>query len=513
MDQQDLDVEEPEDAPLKQWHLEQPNNIVVVDDYNSYRLFKETLVCAPLEDTLEEFYLALGSTNLSNIVQEDLRVGQAVTYQGDSVKLRKHILERSKLFLHESPRENVKRDSRWLEKNLTVQVVSGIQVRRSLKGHNLSNTEKRTAACIQERYKGLQLLVTNAYDTYQISLAMCKHLLARPQQQSYLTFESFLTLSLQQLRSRGYNVERILRAKAAEARIAEEERKRQLETEQEQIKEQENQWLEDQKQEAVASARDENRRSSHAAMPGAFGSDSPSPPQTKKEKSRGLFSNLSRRFGLDTSSDEPLKSPTPVSGDALPPYSETPSQKPQTESVTSNGAIKQNLLNAIQSSRAHDSSDLFSPPSTNQVKEQAEYCDSTSGQNLSYFADASNGTRIFISNDRQSPDSPNLTEFLSANVSSLNSFAALLHEAADIYNLPRKAIHIFYDDHGNTIAFNSQGSIFCNFRFFQQLHLKKLDSKSGEEKVDAGAYWWIVLAHELAHNLVKPHNSDHSFYT
>ncbi|CCD56104.1 hypothetical protein BofuT4_P152360.1 [Botrytis cinerea T4] len=159
IDQQDLDVEEPEDAPLKQWHLEQPNNIVVVDDYNSYRLFKETLVCAPLEDTLEEFYLALGSTNLSNIVQEDLRVGQAVTYQGDSVKLRKHILERSKLFLHESPRENVKRDSRWLEKNLTVQVVSGIQVRRSLKGHNLSNTEKRTAACIQERYKGLQLLL------------------------------------------------------------------------------------------------------------------------------------------------------------------------------------------------------------------------------------------------------------------------------------------------------------------------------------------------------------------
>ncbi|THV53404.1 hypothetical protein BGAL_0051g00010 [Botrytis galanthina] len=514
IDQQDLDVEESEDAPLKQWHLEQPNKIVVVDDYNSYRLFKETLVCAPLEDTLEEFYLALGSTNLSTIVQEDLRVGQAVPYQGDSVKLRKHILERSKLFLHESPRENVKRDSRWLEKNLTVQVVSGIQVRRSLKGHNLSNTEKRTAACIQERHKGLQLLVTNAYDTYQISLAMCKHLLARPQQQSYLTFESFLTLSLQQLRSRGYNVERILRAKAAEARIAEEERKRQLETEQEQIREQENQWREDQKQEVAASAQDENRRNSHVAMPGAFGSDSPSPPQAKKEKSRGLFSNLSRRFGLESSNDEPVKSPAPLSIDAPPPpYSETTGQKPQTESVTSNGAIKQNLLNAIQSSRAHDSSDLFSPPSTNQVKEQAEYCDSTSGQNLSYFADASNGTRIFISNDRQNPDGPNLTDFLAANVSALNSFAALLHEAADIYNLPRKAIHIFYDDHGNTIAFNSQGSIFCNFRFFQQLHLKKLDSKSGEEKVDAGAYWWIVLAHELAHNLVGPHNSDHSFYT
>lgn len=520
IDEQESEVEELDDSPLKQWQLEQPNKIVVDDDYNSYRLFKESLVCAPLEDKLEEFYLALGSTNLSSIVQEDLRVGQAVPYQGDSAKLRKHILERSKLFLHESPRENVKRDSRWLEKNLTVQTVSGIQVRRSLIGHGLSNTEKRTAACIQER-QGLRLLVTNAYDTYQISLAMCKHLLARPQQQSYLTFESFLTLSLMQLRSRGYNVERILRAKAAEARIAEEERKRQLESEQEQIKEQENQWRQDQNQQAAAvaaAAREETRRNSHAAMPGAFGSDSPSPPRVKTEKNRGLFSQLKRGLGLDTSSEDSPRSPTPRSHDdssidAPPPYTDTAGQKPQTESVTSNGAIKQNLLNAIKSSRAHDSSDLYSPPSTNQVKEQAEYCDSTSGQNLTYFADASNGTRIFTSNDRQNPNGPNLTDFLAANVSSLNRFAALLHEAADIYSLPRKAIHIFYDDHGNTIAFNSKGSIFCNFRFFQQLHLKKLESKGGEEKAEAGAYWWVVLAHELAHNLVGPHNSDHSFYT
>lgn len=519
LDEQESEVEELEDAPLKQWHLEQANKIVVVDDYNSYRLFKESLICAPLEDKLEEFYLALGSANLSEIVQEDLRVGEAVPYQGDSAKLRKHILERSKLFLHESPRENVRRDSRWLEKNLTVSTVSGIQVRRSLRGHNLSNTEKRTAACVQGRHEGLKLLVTNAYDTYQISQAMCKHLLARPQQQSHLTFESFLTLSLMQLRSRGYNVERILRAKAAEARIAEEERKRQLAIEQEQIKEQENQWQQDRNQQtAVASAasQEETRRDSHVAMPGAFGSDSPSPPQVKKEKNRGLFANLTRRLGLDNSDDESPRSPTtrtPSSEDAPPPYSETAGQKPQTESVTSNGAIKQNLLNAIQASRAHDSSDLFSPPSANRVKEQAEYCDSASGQNLTYFADTSNGTRVFTSNDRVNPNGPKLTDFLAGNVSSLNVFATLLHEAADIYNLPRKAIHIFYDDHGNTIAFNSNGSIFCNFRFFEQLHLKKLESKGGEEKVEAGAYWWVVLAHELAHNLVSAHNSDHSFYT
>jgi hypothetical protein len=36
---------------------------------------------------------------------------------------------------------------------------------------------------------------------------------------------------------------------------------------------------------------------------------------------------------------------------------------------------------------------------------------------------------------------------------------------------------------------------------------------TGEGKVEAATWWWVVLAHELAHNLVSPHNSDHSYYT
>jgi len=26
-------------------------------------------------------------------------------------------------------------------------------------------------------------------------------------------------------------------------------------------------------------------------------------------------------------------------------------------------------------------------------------------------------------------------------------------------------------------------------------------------------YWWVILCHELAHNLVGDHSSDHSYYT
>lgn len=483
-------------------------------------------MCAPMDDKLEEFYLALGSLPLGSLVQEDLRLGSASDKQASGVKLRAHVLERSKLFLHEYDRQSIKHDSRWLEKNLNVQIVSSISLRRSLRGHTLSHTEKRSAACTNERGKGWTLLVTSGnYDIYQISHAICKLLLDRPNQQAYLTFETFLKLNLYELRSRGYNVERILRAKAAEQRIAEEERRKQLEAEQEQIKQQEDQWRNE--SQVVPQTPRDARRKPETIMPGAFGSDSPenSPEPAPKEKSRGLFSGLSRRLGLESRSGEAQQQLQNFLGgsshdqrepDNPPPYDavDKPAKSPQgTEKVSSPAVLQQNLMNAIQSSRAHDSSTLFSPPTTQAIKEEASYCDSTPSQNITFLAEASNGTRMFVSKTLSIPS----TDFISENITALNTFANLLHEIADIYNVTRKAIHIFYDESGGTIAFNSNGSIFCNFRFFVQLHAKKLVSgvakEQGEGKVEAASYWWIVIAHELAHNLVKAHSSEHSFYT
>lgn len=527
-DAMDSDQEDYEDSSIKQYQLALPSQVVVVDDYNSYRLFKESLICAPMDDKLEAFYMALGAQTLGGLVQEDLRLGQSAEKQIPAVKLRNHVLERSKIFLHEYSREDIKHDSRWLENNLTVQVVSAISLRRSLRGHTLSHTEKRSAACTHERHKGWTLFITSGnYDTYQISQAICRLLLDRPNQGAFVTFESFLNLNLYQLRSRGYNVERILRAKAAEQRIAEEERRKQLEAEQQQIKEQEEQWKQrSQQQSKELTSPTKSGRNSIGPMPGAFRPDSPenSPEQVSKERPRGLFSGLTRRLGIKNDGEAHQQLQNFLGGgagqshetqkDNPPTYDEankaplTKSGSGGTEKVSSPHAVQQNLLSAIQSSRAHDSSTLFSPPTTQTIKEQASYCDSTSAHSITFLADSSNGTRIFVSKTIESP-----TTFLARNVTALNSFAVLLYEIADVYSLPRKALHIFYDEAGGTIGFNSNGSIFCNFRFFAQLHQKKLESGVSEAKVEASAYWWIVIAHELAHNLIKEHSSEHSFYT
>ena len=486
---------------------------------------------APMEDKLEEFYLALGSSTVGSLVQDDLRLGRPSADQKSVANLRSHILERAKLFLHECARENIKHDSRWLEKNLSLQIVTSISLRRSLRGHAESHIQQRSAAVTHERHSGWTLFITEGrHDTYQISLAICPILLERPHQQSYLTFETFLNLNLYELRSRGYNVERILRAKAAEARIAEEERRKQLETEQAQVREKEEEWRQQNQALVPAAAREDGRKSIQPAMPGAFGSDSPeNSSEPTRAGRRGLFSGLTRKLGLESNSEAQHQLQNFLGGgsgshshddnehdslvDNPPPYDEANNAGVSkdgrgTETVSSPAAVQQNLLNAIQSSRAHDSSTLFSPPTTQTIKEQASYCDATSAQNITFLAAASNGIRIFVSKSTSSP-----SVFLSRNVSALNAFAVLLQEIGGVFALPGKALHIFYDESGGTIAFNSNGSIFCNFRFFAALHLKKLESGTGEARVEAGAYWWVVLAHELAHNLVKEHNAEHSFYT
>ena len=100
-------------------------------------------------------------------------------------------------------------------------------------------------------------------------------------------------------------------------------------------------------------------------------------------------------------------------------------------------------------------------------------------------------------------------DFFGKNAAAVNSFSQLLKEIAEIYSLKITSMHIYFDEQGTAIAFNTNGSIFCNLRFFLQLHAEAV-AKGDTEK--ALAYWFVVVAHELAHNLVSDHSAQHSFY-
>ncbi|KAK4075740.1 hypothetical protein Trihar35433_2300 [Trichoderma harzianum] len=528
----DLDEDE---APIRQYQLASASQIVVVDDIISYRLFKEHLICAPEEDILETFYIKLGASRLSSIVQEDVRIGSHTTKQQLAESLKKHVLERSKIFLYEYAnyrRDAIKHDAKWLEKNLNVEVVRSVALRRSLQGQRQSHTEKRSAAATYNN-RSWVLYVTDdgKPDMYQVGQAICQMLLDRPNQQAYLFFEPFLTLDLLGLRSRGYNVDRILRAKAAEARIAEAERRKALEEEQKQIREREQNWAQSQVEhsksqqlpQAAEAAREAPRspKSSHPSMPGAWDSpdENAQDRNANNRKSRGLFSNLSRRFGFDTQDDDKNDSRGQVeqfmgnnsnSTNRGPDQSGGSGQSQNDDGkVTNPAVVQQNLLNAVNATRAHGSDSVYSEPQVSEVKEQATYCDKKPAQNITFVAEASNGMKVYVAKEMTA----HAAAFLSTNLAAINSFASLLVEIGNVYSLAPKVLHIFHDEAGGTIAFNTGGSIFCNFRFFLQLHAAQIDVPNGAGKAEAGTWWWVVLAHELAHNLVSLHNSDHSYYT
>jgi len=58
--------------------------------------------------------------------------------------------------------------------------------------------------------------------------------------------------------------------------------------------------------------------------------------------------------------------------------------------------------------------------------------------------------------------------FMEAKQTAIARFIHVMSPLANIYQLPLTSLHIFYDLQGGLIAFNRNGSIFLNLRYFEQ---------------------------------------------
>lgn len=514
------DYEEEEESGIKSWELANAGQVVIVDDIITYNLFKSSLLAAPMEEILEELYHSLGAPEVASLLEEQQSIGMVLKDQTSALKLQELLQERSRLFLHDYPSEMVKHNAKWIEQNLKVKCVETIALRRSLQGYNLSHRESRSAVVHSD--KPILYIISKGYDMLEVSQALVPVLLQRSKPQFIFMLEMILESSLQKLRSRGYNVGRIMQQKETEARIADEVLKQQQEEQQREIREREETW----KNAHAASA----AKAQQNAMPGIF-PDSPDRSRSTGpveeepiiDRPRGLFSGIRKQFGFDHQRHSVPHTPAsrgrnPATEappeDAPPPYSQTeghksPTQMPQPETATAPHHLQQNLVNAIQASRAHNSTSVISQPAVNEVKEAGgSYCDARPGQDISFVGETSK-IRIFLSNS-VAANGVGATKFMEANVSALKLFATVLLDCADIFALNRSTVHMFYDDAGSTIAFNQDQALFFNYRYFENLHLPLVQQG---DQTDAIVYWCVVMAHELSHNLVSDHSAQHSYYT
>ena len=506
-DQTDLleaDPDEDEETSVKTWQLAPASHITIMDDVLNYGLFKDSILTAPTEEDLETFYAALGAVPLSNMVDERPRIGQQNRDQTSAIILRRLVLERIKLFFHDVPRDQIKHNAAWLERNLTIIAVSSLHVHKTLRGRSVSSTLEQSAIAQSD---ATLYFTPGSRDLFNVSQALLQILLYRSKTQQAIILTTLLETSLSKLKARGYDVSRILRKKQAEARIAEEQQRRQLEEEEQKAKE-----AERIRQEKSKNKAEEHRQS---LMPGVF-PESPNGNLSQRlpsyhddlrgppRKTRGFLSSI---FGDDRRSIQ-----GPSQGALMPEMTKSLTPQPPTQGpvghqpkpVATPEQLQQSLFNAIRASRPHSSQSVVSDPMVNEVQESQTFCDPKPGQNISRSGETSSGIQVFLHNSLSDKN-----RFMGANAQELNAFSSILLAVGEAMHLSRYSLHIFYEEHSATIAFNTNRALFFNYHYFVNLHLADVRQRN---TADAIIYWFVVTCHELAHNIVADHSAAHSYY-
>lgn len=485
------------DLLIREWSLSHPYSLAVIDSIEDYTIFRKSLLSAPQEEELEALYLALGTPYLSSLVKSIRRVGPAQRDQSSARKVHRLIMERCRIFLHDHASTEIKHDTRWLDKYLRVETVEYISLQKKLITHGATHSEKVTACLDKNSINRMYVLsVTHNYDLYEVSQALIQELLKRHKHQDVMALEVILGSDLRKLKIRGYNVDRILRQRELESRIAADKKQR---LQEEQARE----------QKAAQEYETESTRANEMTktdMPGTFNiepssddtinenSNEISKSETKLNRSAGKFvSDLTKRFGLNETWN---RSSTKLA------------ENPKEPSTTKTEALNKNLMSAIQSLRPYNSNSIFSAPRTTMIPEaeKGAYCDSSEGHDLVFCNVMSNDIKVFVTRQESAQ-----VHFLQSQTVALSQFASLLLACAEVFELERTSLNIFYSTHSKSIAFNYKGSLFCNFHFFSKLHQDGFAEV--ENRSEAAIYWFVVLCHELAHNLVKTHDSKHSYYT
>lgn len=503
--------DEEEEGAAKVWQLAKASDIIIIgDDIINYQLFKSYVLAAPQQDeTLEDFYIHLGAPTLGSLIEERQKFGDFVSDQTAALKLQSIIHERARLYLHQTPKESIRHDAKWVEKNLTVQAVRSIVVRTSLKGHGTKHTQSRTATLHREGSNTWVINVTNNYEIWDVSQVLANLLLRRSKPGDAMMLETILRSELRSLQRKGLNIDKILRQKEREAKVAEAMQQQQLEQEQRERMEQEALQQELEAQQG-ADTREVDR------MPGNFPSSGEKAHKAdESQETGGFLADTLKKWGFDlgrkpqstltNGEHHGTHNPAGALHDEYEdrgPYDPEPETQQQPDETPPKPMTPQELNSvlqkAIHSSRPHTSLPFKSQNLVHKVQEKYTTCNTEPNMNILHAGDISS-IRVFIDDElHTTPEN-----FMSANQDGLKAFASVLHDCANVYNVPRESIHIFCDAESGTIAFNRAQALFFNYRVFKEEHLPMIRAGNKDEPVRK---WAVHMAHELAHNIESDHN-------
>ncbi|PBK91347.1 hypothetical protein ARMGADRAFT_1013798 [Armillaria gallica] len=495
------------------YDLKAASDIVITDDTNAHQLFSESLFTAPQEDILEAFYLTLGSRRLSSVVEVSYKTSAAVSNSKIAVETRNLILERLPLFLHEHTHSKTKFTLAWLTspEHFVVQMFGKLSITKKLRfGDAPTRSLDALAYAVYENNRIVLFLAGNAQVDmyYEVATSLNRLLFESPKANDALLFMTILSTPLRELKRRGYNVDRILRQQQAERQATQEAAKARAEGI------------------ALMSKQTSTLNPPHGIANSV--TDEPSPQQPVSDDNslmrtatgmRNTFQNLRRKIGSKSNITTPYPpvteevkltgnhitdtGPPPIPAETRPNY--PPTGKP---GGASRAAITSNIDMAINACRPEKNHLLQNREQMRIIKESLNegYCDLSGHSGTLKLVASMENVKIYLP---QSTETARIEEFLSARHDSVARFIHVMNILAAVYKLPMENLHIFNEDEGTTVAFNRNGSIFLNLRYYLAWHDEQV--KRGDIN-PAIVSWYFTLAHEIAHNLVQPHNSEHEFY-
>ncbi|KAF7975917.1 hypothetical protein HWV62_8178 [Athelia sp. TMB] len=498
------------------YDLKRADQVVIADDTNGYQLFGDQIFCAPQEDILEAFYLELGSRRLSSLAREDYQTSKEIKPSPLAAHTRSLILERLPLFLHEHTHSRPKVSHSWLAdpKNFIVREFGKLTVMKSLSQGNVQVQRSQDASAAARRvgYGPIELWLAghSQVDMYEVAISLCRLLFDAPKVNDALLFMTILSTDLRSLKRRGYNVDRILKQQKAERKAIDDARA----AENNNALLSKPSQLELQRPPAPPAIPADTRPPAPIAnlpeqptspkFPGSF--ESQENGQRDSKGAGNLIQNWKRKITGTAETNRPQSGGLLGASQGASNNGASGEPRPRTPTVTPQSNISSNIDMAIKACREEQGHLLRNREHMQTVKESLDegYCDiSGRAGDLDFIGEMGN-VKVYVSRDVPEPKSIMYTKR-----DTLARFIHVIQPLAKVYKLPSTSMHIFYDLGGEMIAFNRNASIFVNLRYFEAWHDK--DVQNGNLS-PAYISWFFTLAHEIAHNLVQPHNSEHEFY-
>ncbi|KAF5351976.1 hypothetical protein D9756_007388 [Leucocoprinus leucothites] len=473
------------------YDLKIAEQIVISDDTNAHQVFGVDLFTAPQEDIIEAFYMELGSRRLSSLVKEEYLLGVEVRNSKRASTTRSLILERLPIFLHEHNHARMKISLDWLqvEANFQVKAYGQIKVKKTLSYGKLHLERKQEASAVAKRgvSKRIELMLADnaEIDMYEVAMCLNRSIFDSPKPHDALLFMTILSTDLRALKRRGYNVDRILRQRrlekqAEEARLREEDIKLLSPAPQ---PTEEKPALTSSSSSTLTSGSNAGERAS--SLSNTF----------QKLKQRignkggilpsGQMPGFSRGAERSQANEPEHQDPQFPGGLPGPPSPQRP-YGANNPTVTPLDNIASNIAMAMRACRPESKNLLQNRQEMRHVKEVDNdgYCDvSGHAQNMKSVGTMGQ-VKIYVAQDVPERDAQNI---LTVKSSSIARFIHVMTSLASIYELSLANLHIFYDTSGGLIAFNRDGSIFLNLRYYEAWH----DTEVGQGTMANALISWV----------------------